>query len=240
MTGAVTAESAPLPLLDEVVTAPAFRVAFRGYDTAEVDRYASRVEAELEASLDAQRELAAENRSLANQLDRAREELAILRRRPTVDDAISFRHLGPRVEQILATAQAEADEIRRSAAESALVMRERAVAYARRVEAEHERALARLATRRQWLVDEESSWTRLLAARQRAVARAEEYRRRVQRDAEELLESASAQHEQVVASALRRSELILAQASAQAATIRDSARQAAAPQAATPQAAKAS
>jgi DivIVA domain-containing protein len=226
MTGAVTAESAPLPLLDEVVTAPAFRVAFRGYDTAEVDRYASRVEAEIEASLAVQRELAAENRSLLNQLDRAREELAILRRRPTVDDAISFQHLGPRVEQILAQAQAQADEIRRSAAESARTVRARAETYARRVEQEHERVLARHAARRQWLVDEEASWTRRLGARQQAVARADEYRLRLRQDAEELLEAASAQHERVVASALRRSEHILAQASAQAAAIRDSARQA--------------
>ena len=222
--GSVTTEIAPLPLLDEVVTAPAFRVAFRGYDAHEVDRYTQRVEAELEASLSAQRELAADVRSLNAQLDRAREEVAVLRRRPAVDDRIGFQHLGPRVEQILADAQAEADQIRRSAAEAAATLRERTDAYVRRVEAEHERTLARLAAKREWLIEQERGWSRHLATRQRAVARAEDYRRRIREGAEELLEAATVQHERVVTSALRRGEHILAQASIQAASIRYAAR----------------
>ena len=89
-----------LPLMADLrVTVPAFRVALRGYDTREVDRYANLVEAEIEATRAAHRELASDVRSLADQLDRANEELAILRRRPSIDDTVAFRHLGPRVEQ---------------------------------------------------------------------------------------------------------------------------------------------
>jgi DivIVA domain-containing protein len=224
VSGSVTAQTAPLPLLDELVTAPAFRVAFRGYDAHEVDRYAGRVEAEIEALLAAQRDLAAEARSLAEQLDRAREELAVLRRRPTVNDTIGFQHLGPRVEQILADAQAEADELRRSAVETTRALRARTEAHVRRVESEHQRTLARLAAKRQWLVEEEARWSRHLASRQRAVARAEDYRRRVRENAEELIEAATTQHERLVLAALRRSEHIVAQARVQAASIRHAAR----------------
>ena len=108
-----------LPLLNELVTAPSFRIGLRGYDTREVDRYAHLVEAELAARAAAHRELAADVRSLAEQLDRANEEVAVLRRRPAVDDEIAFKHLGPRVDQILSDAHAEADDIVASATRTA-------------------------------------------------------------------------------------------------------------------------
>src|SRR5690606_27278224 len=88
---------------------PAFRVGFRGYDTREVDRWARYMQAQVEAARVAHDELTREMRRLAEQLDRANEEIAELRRRPTVDDTIAFRHLGPRVEQILEHAHAEAE-----------------------------------------------------------------------------------------------------------------------------------
>jgi cell division septum initiation protein DivIVA len=217
---------AKLPVLEGLVTAPAFRVAFRGYDAGQVDRYARLVEAELRAAKLAQRELAADVRSLADQIDRAHEELAVLRRRPSVDDAVAFRHLGPRVEQILAEAHAEADEIRAAASRSAEELRTSSAEQLQAVRAEHDRAVAEFEQRRSWLREEEERWTRLLRSRQEQVTRAEHYRHKVQEGAEEILASATLQHQRVVASALARSEEILAQAAAQADQIRDAARRA--------------
>jgi cell division septum initiation protein DivIVA len=210
--------------MTDLVTAPAFRVAFRGYDSGQVDRYARLVEAELRAAKVAQRELAADVRSLAEQLDRAHEELALLRRRPSVDDTVAFRHLGPRVEHILAEAHAEADEIRSAATRSVQELRTGSQEQLRAVQEEYARVVAEFDQRRRWLREEEERWTRLLRSRQEQVTRAEHYRHKVQEGAEEMLESATLQHERVVASALARCEEMLARASAQAAEIRDAAR----------------
>lgn len=216
-----------LPLMSELVTAPSFRIGFRGYDPRQVDRYTQLMEAQLEAGKVAQRELAADVRSLSEQLDRAHEELAVLRRRPTVDDTISFRHLGPRVEQILADAHAEAEAIVDASNRSAQELRERTEEKLRTTREQQARAVSEFESHRRWLHEEEARWTRLLHARKDAVARADEYRRRVRREAEELLEAATAQHERLVASALARTEQMLAQASNQAAAIREAARRAA-------------
>ncbi len=212
-----------LPLLSEVATTPSFRLAFRGYDAREVDRYANYMESEVEAAAAVQHELAADVRSLSEQLERAHEELAVLRRRPTVDEEVSFRHLGPRVEQILAEAQAEAEAIRAAAAEHATREREAAEAHVRVVQAEHARVIAEAEQRQQQLRQEEERWTLRLRDRQDAVARAEAYRTRVRRDAEELLASAQAQHERVIASALARSEQVLTRSAAWAAQTREQA-----------------
>jgi cell division septum initiation protein DivIVA len=215
---------ATLPLMSEVATAPSFRVALRGYDTREVDRYAHLVEAELQATKVAHRELAADVRSLADQLDRATEELAILRRRPSVDDTIAFRHLGPRVEQILADAHAEADEIRAAASRAAEEVRSAAEEQVRAIQEEHVRVATDFAAHRRWLHDEDDRWVRLLRSRQEQVTRAEHYRRKIQEGAEEILDAATREHERVLASALARAEEMLDQATAQADQIRDDAR----------------
>jgi cell division septum initiation protein DivIVA len=217
------ADTETLPLLSEVATTPSFRLAFRGYDSREVDRYANYMESEVEAAAAVHQQLAADVRSLTEQLERAHEELAHLRRRPTVDDEVSFRHLGPRVEQILAEAQAEAEAIRAAANEHATREREAAEAHARAVQAEHARAITEAEQRQQQLRNEEERWTLRLRDRQDAVARAEAYRTRVRRDAEELLATAQAQHERVIASALARSEQVLTRAAAWAAQTREQA-----------------
>ena len=147
------ADTGSLPLLREVTTMPSFRLAFRGYDAREVDRYAYHVEAEIEAATAIQRDLAADVRSLTDQLGKAHEELSTLRRRPTVDDNISFRHLGPRVEQILAEAHAEAEAIRQAAIESAAWLREATDAHVRGVEAEHARTVAGFEELELWMRD---------------------------------------------------------------------------------------
>lgn len=212
---------ATLPLMAEVVTAPSFRIGLRGYDTREVDRYAHVMEAELDAAKVAQRELAADVRSLADQLDRAHEELAVLRRRPSVDDTITFRHLGPRVEQILAEASAEADEIRAAASRAADQLRVDTEEQLRDLRENHAQLAVEFEQHRQWLHDEDERWTRLLRSRQEQVARAEHYRRKVQEGAEEILAAANAEHDRIVASALARCEQMLQEASAQAEQIRE-------------------
>lgn len=209
-----------LPLLNELVTAPSFRIALRGYDTREVDRYAHLVEAELAARAAAHRELAADVRSLADQLDHANEEVAVLRRRPAVDDEIAFKHLGPRVEQILTDAHAEAEEVLAAASRSAQELRDSNQDELAALRAEHERAVADYEEHRRWLREEEERWTRLLRSRQEQVTRAEHYRRKLQEGAEEILASATQQQERLIASAMARSEEIIAQAHARAEEIR--------------------
>ena len=213
-----------LPLLAEVVTVPSFRIGLRGYDTREVDRYAHVMEAELEAAKAAHRELAADVRSLADQVDRAHEELAVLRRRPSVDDAIAFRHLGPRVEQILAEAAAEADEIRAAASRAAEALRVETLEQLRGAREDHAQLATEFEQRRQWLHDEDERWTRLLRSRQEQVARAEHYRRKVQEGAEEILAAANAEHDRIVSSALARCEQMVEEAALQADEIREAAR----------------
>jgi cell division septum initiation protein DivIVA len=215
-----------LPLMSELITAPSFRVGMRGYDPREVDRWVKYMETQVSAAKNAHRELAADVRSLADQLDRAHEELAVLRRRPSIDDTIAFRHLGPRVEQILADAHAEADEILRSARASADELRVRTEEHLRTTREQHTRADEESEAHRKWLQEEEQRWSRLLQTRKSAAERADEYRRRVRRDAEDLLEAATTQHERIVASAIERSEQMLAQATAETTAQREGAQRA--------------
>ena len=209
-----------LPLLNEMVTAPSFRVVLRGYDARQVDRYAHLVEAELRARTVAHQELAADLHSIALQLDRANEEIAVLRRRPTVDDEVAFKHLGPRVEQILVDAHAEAEEVVAAATRSADELRARNQEQLDAIRAEYEQAVATYEEHRRWLREEEERWARLLSSRQEQVTRAEHYRRKVQEDAEAILASATQQGERVVDSAMARAEEVLAQANTEAARIR--------------------
>jgi cell division septum initiation protein DivIVA len=219
------AETGALPLLNEVRTMPSFRVAFRGYDPREVDRYAFDVEAELDASAMAQRDLTANVRSLTDQLGRAHEELLTLRRRPSVDDAVSFRHLGPRVEQILVEAHAEADAIRRSATENAAWLKETADAQVQAAAAEHARLVAGFEERERWIRVEEERLTVRLRTRQEAIARAEAYRDRVRTEAEELLAAAQEQHDRLIDSAMAHSAQTRTKAFELAAEIRGQAEQ---------------
>ena len=218
ISGVVDTDS--VPLLREVTTMPSFRVAFRGYDPREVDRYAHHVEAEIEAAAAIQRDLSADVRSLTDQLGKAHEELSTLRRRPAADDAVSFRHLGPRVEQILTEAHAEAEAIRHAANDNAAWLREATDAHVRAVEAEHARTVADYDERERWMRAEEQRLTQRLRTRQDAVARAEEYRDQLRADAEQLLAAAQQQHERLAASVLAHAEQTRARAHARAREIR--------------------
>jgi cell division septum initiation protein DivIVA len=106
-------------LSDSVPTEPSFELALRGYDKKQVDRYVATVEAEV-VTLATEREQAyAQVQALSGQLQQLRVELANMRHRTGTAGRLSFRHLGPRVEQILALAEEQAEAIRAEAREHA-------------------------------------------------------------------------------------------------------------------------
>ena len=107
-----------LRLASPLETEPAFTLTFRGYNKREVDQYAHITETQLNAAVAERNDLVSRVRTLTDQLHQAHGELVDLRRRPSVDAKLSFRHLGPRIEQILAEAEQQADAVRAAAAES--------------------------------------------------------------------------------------------------------------------------
>ena len=103
----------------EVTSEPSFDLALRGYHKGQVHRYVSRAEAEI-SSLATERELAyTQIHTLAGQVKQLQYDLATVRSQLGVVDKVSFRHLGPAVERILAMAEEQADEIRNTAADEA-------------------------------------------------------------------------------------------------------------------------
>jgi len=115
---AMARENNALSVSTSLATEPTFATVFRGYHKREVDQYAHLVESHLAASVAERQEMLARIRGLTDELQRVHSELVELRRRPVLDDKVSFRHLGPRVEQILAEAEDQADAIRNAAAEA--------------------------------------------------------------------------------------------------------------------------
>ena len=98
-----------------VATEPSFEIAIRGYDRKQVNQYVTNVEAEV-AALAAEREQAyAQIQALAAQVEQLELELNDLRHRVASTGPTSFRHLGPRVEQILALAEDQAEAIKANA-----------------------------------------------------------------------------------------------------------------------------
>ena len=97
-------------------TEPAFETALRGYDKRQVDRYVAQAEHDI-TTLAAEREQAyAQIHALATQVEQLQIDLSTAsRREPETIETVRFRHLGPRVEQILALAEDQADAIRASA-----------------------------------------------------------------------------------------------------------------------------
>src|SRR5436189_127560 len=94
---------------------PGFDLALRGYARGQVDRYVAQLEAEI-AALTAEREEAyAQIQALATQVHHLQQEMTQLRHQTAADASVSFRHLGPRVEQILTLAEEQAEAIRASA-----------------------------------------------------------------------------------------------------------------------------
>jgi cell division septum initiation protein DivIVA len=107
-----------------VANEPSFDIAFRGYDRHAVDQYAHTMEAQLVALVAERQESQAQLRILGSQLHQVQAEVIELRRRPTPDDNISYRHLGLRVEQMLALAEEQAHELTSRAIAEATAQRD--------------------------------------------------------------------------------------------------------------------
>ncbi|NUT35341.1 MAG: hypothetical protein HOV79_19990, partial [Hamadaea sp.] len=94
-----------------VASQPSFDDALRGYKKNQVNDYVAQAEAEI-ATLAAEREQAYQQvQALAGQVQLLQDDLAETRRRSQLPAKTSFKHLGPRVEQILALAEEQAEAI---------------------------------------------------------------------------------------------------------------------------------
>lgn len=98
---------------------PSFEVALRGYDKRQVDDYVSRVD-NIVSTLAAERDRAlSQVHELAAHLEQVQGELTELRQQPPRVDRASFRDLGPTVDQIIALAEHQAQNITDAAAQRA-------------------------------------------------------------------------------------------------------------------------
>jgi cell division septum initiation protein DivIVA len=102
-------------LSDDVPTERNFEIVLRGYSRREVDRYVSLLEGQIGALSAERQDNESQLRNLTAQLHQVQMELIELRRQPGAADKVTFRHLGPRAEQILALAEEQADAIREEA-----------------------------------------------------------------------------------------------------------------------------
>src|SRR3954447_13580275 len=109
-----------------------FDVALRGYHRQQVDKYVANTEAEIAALTSERDEAYRQLQALANQVADLHRQMSDLRRHTAADAAVSFRHLGPRVEQILSLAEEQAEAIR----DGAVADIERQRAEARRLQDE--------------------------------------------------------------------------------------------------------
>ena len=90
---------------------PLFDLAWRGYAKSQVDKELARADA-IVAAITAERDEAyAQIQLLAGQVHQLQMQLADMRRKTAADATVSFRHLGPRVEQILTLAEEQAEAI---------------------------------------------------------------------------------------------------------------------------------
>ncbi len=121
-------------LTPPMATESTFSIVFRGYSKREVDQYARLSEADIAAAQTERQELQARIKSLADQVRESNAELVELRRRPQLDSKVTFRHLGLKVEQILAEAEEQAEAIRRAAIDSVQHQKDQAEAELRDAE----------------------------------------------------------------------------------------------------------
>src|SRR5512140_3431288 len=92
----------------DAATEPSFETALRGYEKKQVERYVARAENEI-ATLSAEREQAySQIQALNARVEQLQQEAAQARRQGALTE-VSYRHLGPRVEQILTLAEEQAE-----------------------------------------------------------------------------------------------------------------------------------
>src|SRR3954452_9307588 len=112
-------------LTNGIATEPTFETAMRGYERKQVDRYVSQAEGEIVALAGERDEAFDQLRLLTEQVHQLQQELAVARSATAapVPANVSFRHLGSRVEQILALAEDQAEAIKADAAQGIAAQR---------------------------------------------------------------------------------------------------------------------
>src|SRR5690242_2414754 len=187
---------------ESVVAEPGFDIALRGYERRQVDRYVAQVEAEVAALAGERDEAYAQVQALAAQVHDVQKQMAEFRRQTAMDTAVTFRHLGPRVEHILALAEEQAEAIRNGAVEH--VERERAEAH-RVLEEARERANQAIRDFELALDSRRKEEEQAAIARRDAVsaelADSEAYAQKLRAEAEQLRAAAQADRERARADA---------------------------------------
>src|SRR3954471_16544095 len=99
----------------DAASEPSFETALGGYAKKQVERYVARAENEIAALAQEREQAYAQMQTMAGQIERLQQEAATTRRQGPVGTEVSFRHLGPIVEQIMVLAEQQAEQIKSSA-----------------------------------------------------------------------------------------------------------------------------
>jgi cell division septum initiation protein DivIVA len=198
-----------------------FEIALRGYSRREVDRYVSLLEGQISALSAERQDNESQLRNLTAQLHQVQMELIELRRQPGAADKVTFRHLGPRAEQILALAEEQADAIREDARravqdERAEVQRliaeakQRGAAIIR--EADEELAHARTVQARELNLHKETVYAETSQTENRA--------EQLRHEAEQILQSAKQESARITQDAAIEAERLRTEGAVQAKSLR--------------------
>src|SRR5215469_10748734 len=195
---------------------PSFDIAVRGYKKDQVDHYVHGLETEV-AALGAERDEAyAQLHALAAQVHQLQNELTEQRRRGAGRvpvDQVSFRHLGPRVEQMLAIAEDEAEAIKARALASIEQQRVEARRILHDAKNQHDQAVrdfeAALAVRR---AEEERAAAGRRSELDAEIARGREYVAQQRSEADTSLANARQEAEGIVGHARQEGEGIVGHA----------------------------
>ncbi|HZV84873.1 MAG TPA: hypothetical protein VFF48_07805, partial [Brevundimonas sp.] len=182
----------------ETASEPNFETALRGFEKKQVERYVARAENEI-AALAAEREQAYQQiQAMAGQIDRLQQEATQAQRQGGLGSEVSFRHLGPKVEEILAKAEDVAADIKKSATDDIAAR----LAEAQRIRAEAEAHAHNgirdfeitLAARR---AEEEKADAARRAAAEKAIATSRQAAEQMRAEAQSTLARARAEAQQL-------------------------------------------
>ena len=189
-------------LTPPMATESTFSIVFRGYNKREVDQYTRLSEADIAAAQAERLEMQARIRGLSDQLRDVNAELVELRRRPQLDSRVTFRHLGLRVEQILAEAEEQAEALRQVAVES--VQQQKDLAEAELRDAEGMRARITREVEADMSLKRSEAERETVRMRESANLEVEEskaYARRIRTEADAILTDANDEARRIVAAA---------------------------------------
>ena len=186
-----------------------------GYSKSQVDRAMARNDAVI-AALTAERdESLLQLQAYAVRLQQLQQEMHDLRRHTAANAMVSFRHLGPRVEQILTLAEEQAEAIRAGAAHEIAAQRTEAERMLAEARAQAHQATSdfeiALAARRH---EEEQASGQRRAALHTEIAQVQEYAAKLRADAEAALQAAREEAGRIVAAGAAQFQQARAQADA--------------------------